>query len=56
MLTAVTLMPPNVLHELGSVANGMYLLTQQAPPSDTSNAGITADAEGIEEGGVHGQR
>ncbi len=40
MLTAVTLMPPNVLHQLGSVANGMYLLTQQAPPSDTSNPGI----------------
>ena len=40
MLTAVTLMPPNVLHELGSVANGMYLLTQQAPPSDSSNSGI----------------
>jgi hypothetical protein len=40
ILTAVTLMPPNVLHQLGSVANGMYLLTQQAPPSDTSNAGI----------------
>lgn len=40
ILTAVTLMPPNVLHQLGSVANGMYLLTQQAPPSDTSNPGI----------------
>jgi hypothetical protein len=40
ILTAVTLMPPNVLHQLGSVANGMYLLTQQAPPSDTSNVGI----------------
>ena len=40
MLTAVTLMPPNVLHQLGSVANGMYLLTQQAPPSDSSNPGI----------------
>ncbi len=40
MLTAVTLMPPNVLHELGSVADGMYLLTQQAPPSDSSNPGI----------------
>lgn len=40
MLTAVTLMPPTVLHQLGSVANGMYLLTQQAPPSDTSNPGI----------------
>jgi len=33
-------MPPNVLHQLGSVANGMYLLTQQAPPSDSSNPGI----------------
>ena len=40
ILTAVTLMPPNVLHQLGSVANGMYLLTQQAPPSDSSNPGI----------------
>jgi ABC-type branched-subunit amino acid transport system substrate-binding protein len=40
MLTAVTLMPPTVLHQLGSVANGMYLLTQEAPPSDTSNPGI----------------
>ena len=40
MLTAVSLMPPNVLHQLGSVANGMYLLTQQAPPSDSTNPGI----------------
>jgi ABC-type branched-subunit amino acid transport system substrate-binding protein len=40
ILTAVTLMPPNVLHQLGSVANGMYLLTQQAPPTDSSNPGI----------------
>jgi branched-chain amino acid transport system substrate-binding protein len=40
ILTAVTLMPPNVLHQLGSVANGMYLLTQQAPPSDSSNSGV----------------
>jgi ABC-type branched-subunit amino acid transport system substrate-binding protein len=40
MLTAVTLMPPNVLQQLGSVADGMYLLTQQAPPSDTTNPGI----------------
>jgi ABC-type branched-subunit amino acid transport system substrate-binding protein len=40
MLTAVTLVPPNVLHQLGSVANGMYLLTQDAPPSDSTNPGI----------------
>jgi len=40
MLSAVTLMPPNVLAQLGSKANGMYLLTQQVPPSDTDNTGI----------------
>ena len=40
MLTAVTLMSPEVLQQLGSDANGMYLLTQQAPPSDTNNPGI----------------
>ena len=40
ILTAVTLIPPNVLHQLGSAANGMYLLTQQAPPSDSTNPGI----------------
>jgi ABC-type branched-subunit amino acid transport system substrate-binding protein len=40
MLSAVTLMPPNVLHQLGSKADGMYLLTQQAPPSDSSNTGV----------------
>ena len=40
ILTAVGLMPPPLLHQLGSVANGMYLLTQQAPPSDSSNPGI----------------
>jgi ABC-type branched-subunit amino acid transport system substrate-binding protein len=40
MLSAVTLTPPNVLKQLGSKANGMYLLTQQVPPSDTGNPGI----------------
>ena len=40
MLSAVTLMPPNVLDQLGSKANGMYLLTQQAPPSDEDNTGV----------------
>jgi len=40
IFTGITLMPPNVLHQLGSVADGMYLLTQQAPPSDSSNPGI----------------
>jgi branched-chain amino acid transport system substrate-binding protein len=51
MLTAVTLMPPNVLHQLGSVANGMYLLTQQAPPSDSSNPGIQQMLKELKEAG-----
>jgi ABC-type branched-subunit amino acid transport system substrate-binding protein len=38
--TAVTLMPPEVLQQLGSKADGMYLLTQQAPPSDSDDPGI----------------
>jgi ABC-type branched-subunit amino acid transport system substrate-binding protein len=40
IFTAVTLMPPEVLKQLGSKADGVYLLTQQAPPSDTSNPGV----------------
>ena len=33
-------MPPEVLKQLGSKADGVYLLTQQAPPSDKDNPGI----------------
>jgi ABC-type branched-subunit amino acid transport system substrate-binding protein len=51
MATAVTLMPPNVLRQLGSVANGMYLLTQQAPPSDSSNPGIQQMLKEFKEAG-----
>ena len=40
IFTAVTLMAPEVLHQLGDKANGVYLLTQQAPPSDKDNPGI----------------
>ncbi len=40
IFTAVTLMPPEVLKQLGSKADGVYLLTQQAPPSDSDNPGI----------------
>jgi branched-chain amino acid transport system substrate-binding protein len=38
--TAVTLMAPEVLHQLGNKADGVYLATQQAPPSDKDNPGI----------------
>jgi len=53
ILTAVTLMPPAVLHQLGSVANGMYLLTQQAPPSDSSNPGIRQMLKELREAGFN---
>ncbi len=33
-------MAPEVLHQLGDKADGVYLLTQQAPPSDKDNPGI----------------
>jgi ABC-type branched-subunit amino acid transport system substrate-binding protein len=52
MATAVTLMPPNVLHQLGSVANGMYLLTQQAPPSDSTNPGIQQMLKQLKQAGL----
>jgi len=38
--TAVLLMAPEVLKQLGSKADGVYLLTQQAPPSDSDNPGV----------------
>jgi ABC-type branched-subunit amino acid transport system substrate-binding protein len=40
VFTAVTLMAPEVLKQLGSKAEGVYLLTGQAPPSDKDNPGI----------------
>jgi ABC-type branched-subunit amino acid transport system substrate-binding protein len=38
--TAVTLIPPEVVKQLGNKVDGVYLLTQQAPPSDSNNPGI----------------
>jgi hypothetical protein len=38
--TAVTLVPPEQIKELGAKANGIYLVTQVVPGSDTSNPGV----------------
>lgn len=40
MFTAVSLMPPSVLAQLGANADGIYLASSQVPPSDTENPGI----------------
>src|SRR4051794_22945039 len=38
--TAVTLVPPEQIDELGAKADGIYLVTQVVPGSDTSNPGV----------------
>ena len=38
--TAVTLLPPEQIKQLGSKADGIYLVTQVAPPTDTDNPGV----------------
>jgi len=50
--TAVILMPPEVLKQLGSKADGVYLLTQQAPPSDKDNPGIQQMLKELKDAGL----
>jgi hypothetical protein len=38
--TAVTLLPPEQIEQLGPKADGIYLVTQVVPPTDTDNPGI----------------
>jgi hypothetical protein len=38
--TAVTLLPPEQIEQLGPRADGIYLVTQVAPPTDTDNPGV----------------
>ena len=38
--TAVTLLPPEQIAQLGSKADNIYLVTQVTPPSDSTNAGV----------------
>ncbi|HKE76819.1 MAG TPA: ABC transporter substrate-binding protein [Acidimicrobiales bacterium] len=52
VFTAVTLVSPEVLDKLGTKADGMYLLTQQAPPSDSSNPGVEQMLKELKDAGV----
>jgi hypothetical protein len=38
--TAVTFLPPEQIEELGPKADGIYLVSQVTPPTDTDNPGI----------------
>ena len=38
--TAVTLLPPEQIEQLGSKADGIYLVTQVTPATDTANPGV----------------
>ena len=53
VFTAVTLVSPEVLDKLGSKADGMYLLTQQAPPSDSDNPGVEQMLKELKAAGVN---
>jgi ABC-type branched-subunit amino acid transport system substrate-binding protein len=50
--TAVTLVPPEQIDELGEKADGIYLVTQVVPGSDTSNPGVKQMIKEFGEAGV----
>jgi hypothetical protein len=50
--TAVTLVPPEQIEELGAKADGIYLVTQVVPGSDTSNPGVKQMIKEFGEAGV----
>jgi len=50
--TAVTLLPPEQIEQLGPKADGIYLVTQVVPATDTKNAGVKQMIEEFEDAGV----
>jgi ABC-type branched-subunit amino acid transport system substrate-binding protein len=50
--TAVTLLPPEQIEQLGSKADGIYLVTQVTPATDTSNPGVKKMLEEFADAGV----
>jgi ABC-type branched-subunit amino acid transport system substrate-binding protein len=52
IFTSVALVPPEVVRELGDAAEGMYLITQQVPPSQEDNEGIAQMREEFEAAGL----
>jgi hypothetical protein len=50
--TAVTLLPPEQIQQLGPKADGIYLVTQVTPPTDSDNAGIKQMKQEFADAGV----
>jgi ABC-type branched-subunit amino acid transport system substrate-binding protein len=50
--TAVTLLPPEQIKQLGSKADGIYLVTQVTPATDTTNPGVKQMLKEFAEAGV----
>ena len=50
--TAVTLLPPEQIDQLGAKANGIYLVTQVTPATDTENAGVKQMLKEFDAAGV----
>jgi branched-chain amino acid transport system substrate-binding protein len=51
--TAVTLLPPEQIKQLGSKADGIYLVTQVTPATDTTNPGVQQMMKEFAAAGVH---
>jgi hypothetical protein len=50
--TAVTLLPPEQIEQLGPKADGIYLVTQAAPATDTDNPGVKQMVKEFADAGV----
>lgn len=51
--TAVTLLPPEQIKQLGSKADGIYLVTQVTPATDAANPGVKQMMKEFDAAGVH---
>jgi hypothetical protein len=51
--TAVTLLPPEQIEQLGAKADGISLVTQVAPATDTANPGVKQMLEEFAQAGTH---
>src|SRR6476619_3891648 len=51
--TAVTMLPPEQINQLGSKADNIYLVTQVTPATDTANAGVQQMMKEFAAAGVH---
>ena len=53
IFTAVSLIPPDVIHQVGNKIDGAYLISQSVPAQQTSNPGIKQMLKEFAAAGIH---